>query len=119
MNASQPEPPATAFELAAIAAAVDPVLSKAKPAKAVELARQLLLAAQKHIDRPLREERRQDLEWEKLLRRFPDGERVPVSTNEPVIFPWLFSFRRFWVTMRSVYNRQTVHSTSEPHALVR
>ncbi len=76
----EPQRPfATAFELALVAAAVDAKLAKIRPAQAVGIAATLLKAAQKVVDRPAREERIWNLQWERLLRLFPDGDRVPLG----------------------------------------
>src|SRR5712692_5404245 len=68
-----------ALGLALVAAVVDPALAKAKPHKAVQIASRLLAAAQKHVDRKERENRRFDLDFERALKLFPDRERVSIA----------------------------------------
>jgi hypothetical protein len=80
---SQFEP--TALDLARIAAAIDPILSKKEPAKAVRLAQNLIAAAQDYINEPSSRHRDEVEYWQEHARKrwrerlFPAGDCVSLS----------------------------------------
>jgi len=82
LGAPNPKMP-NALELALVAAVIDPILAKTDPVKAVEIARQLISAAQAYVDRPYHEESKKlhsDYEFDReFARLFPENEQVSVA----------------------------------------